>query len=94
MKARTRRVPYPRQTVWLDRDDYVPRRARYFSKSGKLLKEMRVLEIREMEGRLVISGMVLEDKLKKNSSTELRLDRLEADPDLGRDFFSLDQLAW
>lgn len=94
MKARTRKVPYPRQTVWLDKENFMPRRARYFSKSGKLLKEMAVLEIREMEGKLVLSRMVLEDKLKKNSSTELRLERLEADPDLGRDFFSLDQLAW
>ena len=94
MKAKTRKVPYPRQTVWIDREDFVPRKAQYFSKSGKLLKEMRVLEIRELEGRLLISKMVLEDKLKKNSSTELHLETVEANPELGRDFFSLDQLAW
>ncbi len=94
MTARTRKVPYPRQTVWIDREDFVPRRARYFSRSGKLLKEMTVLEVRELEGRRIISKMALEDKLKKNSSTELRLERLEADPELGREFFSLDQLAW
>ena len=94
MKARSRKVPYARQTVWVDKENFAPRKAQYFSKSGKLLKEMTVLELTELEDRLVISKMVLEDKLKKNSSTELFLEKLEADPDLGRDFFSLDQLAW
>ncbi|MDC7233983.1 MAG: outer membrane lipoprotein-sorting protein [Spirochaetales bacterium] len=94
MTAKSRKVPYPAQTLWIEKETYVPEQVRYFSKSGKLLKEMRVLEVREMEGKVIISKMVLEDKLKKNSSTEMVLDEIEINPVLGRDFFSLDQLAW
>ncbi len=94
LTAKTRKIPYPRQKIWVAKDTYVPEMGQYFSKSGKLLKEMRVLEIMEVEGRILISRMVLEDKLKKNSSTEMIMDEVETNPVLGRDFFSLDQLAW
>lgn len=94
MTAKTRKVPYPKQTLWVVKDTYVVEQVQYFSKSGKLLKEMRVLDVREFQGKVVISRMVLEDKLKKNSSTEMVIDTIVANPDLGSGFFSLDQLAW
>ena len=94
MTAKTRKVPYPKQTMWVVKEHYVPEQVHYFSKSGKLLKEMRVLEVREIEGKILISRMILEDKLKKNSSTEMVVDEVETNLPLGANFFSLDQLAW
>ncbi len=94
MIAKSRDVAYPGQTVWVIKDSLVPRQVQYFSKSGKLLKEMIVKEIRMIGSKYVITRMTLEDKLKKNSSTELVLDDLETNVDLGRDFFSLDNLSW
>lgn len=94
MTAKSRKVPYPRQIMWIVKENFIPEQVHYFSKSGKLLKEMRVLEVRDFEGKIIITKMVLEDKLKKNSSTEMIVDEIEANTDLGSDFFSLDQLAW
>ena len=94
MDAKSRDVAYPRQIVWVTKDTMVPRKVQYFSKSGKLLKEMRVNKIDRIGEKFVITEMTLEDKLKKHSSTELIIDDLETDVDLGRDFFSLDNLSW
>jgi len=94
MTAKTKDVPYPAQTVWIEKETYLPRQVRYFSKSGKLLKEMRVQEVIQKSGKFIISRMVLEDKLKKNSSTEMVLDTVEPDVPLAGNFFSLDQLSW
>ncbi len=94
MIAKSRDVAYPRQIVWVVKDSLVPQQVQYFSKSGKLLKEMRVNAIQSVGDKFVITRMTLEDKLKKNSSTELVIDSLETDTNLGRDFFSLDNLSW
>lgn len=94
MTAKSRKVPYPKQTLWVVKDSYVAEQVQYFSRSGKLLKEMRVLEVKEFDGKFITSKMVLEDKLKKNSSTEMIVNDIEINPGLESDFFSLDQLAW
>ncbi|OQY34389.1 MAG: hypothetical protein B6241_04965 [Spirochaetaceae bacterium 4572_59] len=94
MIAKSRNVAYPRQTVWVVRETLIPRQVHYFSKSGKLLKEMQVNKVKIIGDKYVISEMILEDKLKKNSSTELLLDNIETDVDLESNFFSLDNLAW
>ena len=94
MVAKSRDVAYPKQIVWVIKDTFVPQQVQYFSKSGKLLKEMQVDAIERIGGKFVITRMILEDKLKKNSSTELVMDNLETDINLDRDFFSLDNLSW
>jgi len=94
MTAKTRNVPYQKQTMWVVKETLLPQQVQYFSKSGKLLKEMRVLDVIKEKGKFVISRMILEDKLKKNSSTEMKLDSVETDLSLGDGFFSLDQLSW
>ena len=94
MVAKSRNVAYPRQQVWVVKENLVPQQVHYFSKSGKLLKEMRVNKIELIGDKFVITEMTLEDKLKRNSSTELILDKLETDLPLDRSFFSLDNLSW
>lgn len=94
MIATSRNVAYPRQTVWVVKETLIPQQVHYFSKSGKLLKEMRVNRVEMIADKYVITEMTLEDKLKKNSSTELIMEDLETDIDLDRDFFSLDNLSW
>lgn len=94
MTARKRSVPYPRQTLWVEKERLLPYKAHYFSRSGKLLKEMRVEEVRAIGDKFFLTRMILEDRLKRNSSTELIIDEVETDLDLAGDFFSLDSLSW
>ncbi len=92
--AKTRKVPYPRQTLWVEKGSFLPRKALYFSRTEKLLKEMRVLETRSIGAKVMITRMVWEDKTKSDSSTELVIKEAEVDFPLEEDFFSLDRLSW
>jgi outer membrane lipoprotein-sorting protein len=94
LKARQRGAAYPLEKIWVDAELYVPRRAEYYALSGKLLKDMEVLEVKEVSGRFVMTRAIMRDRMKKNSSTELRLGRLRLDGPLPRDIFSLERLSW
>jgi outer membrane lipoprotein-sorting protein len=94
LKARKRGAAYPLEKIWVDAERYVPSKAEYYALSGKLLKEMEVLEVKPVSGRFVLSRVIIRDRMKKDSSTELRLGRLRLDEPLPRDIFSLERLSW
>jgi outer membrane lipoprotein-sorting protein len=94
MEARRRNVAYAKQTVWVDTELFIYRRVHKFSRSGKLLKEMDVQQIREVQGHQIATRMILRDTLKSRSSTEFRVDEIAIDPPLDPDMFSLRTLTW
>jgi outer membrane lipoprotein-sorting protein len=93
MTATSRNVPYPKQVVKVGKDDYVLREAEYYARSGRLLKTVDVVESRIFgDGRIMLTEMVMEDQLRRGSSTTMRIDALEIDPVLDDDLFSLRSL--
>lgn len=94
LDAVSRSVPYPRELLWVDKELFVFRKVHKFSLSGKLLKEMAVLELTEQDGKVFPTRMVMEDKMKKNSSTEFVTTKIEIGITLPRDIFSLRELTW
>jgi outer membrane lipoprotein-sorting protein len=94
MKAKARNVAYPRQTVWVDAKLFVARKMHQYSLSNRLLKEIRLSDFTVVAGRTVPTRMVLEDKLKKGSSTELVVEEMELGVKLDPALFSLDKLTW
>ena len=94
LKARARGVAYPAQKLWVDVEEYLPRRAEYYALSGRLLKTLEVLEVRRVGGRSVMSRAIMRDAMKKNSSTEFRMQRVKLDEPLPKNIFSLEALSW
>jgi outer membrane lipoprotein-sorting protein len=94
MKAKTRNVAYPRQTIWVDPAIWSARKMQQYSLSNRLLKEVRLLEFKQVSGRYVPTRMLLEDKLKKGSSTELVVEEIEVGIPLDPTIFSLEKLSW
>jgi len=94
LKAKGRGEAYPLQKLWVDARQFIPRRAEYYALSGRLLKTLEVLEVRQVAGRSVISRAIMRDAMKKNSSTEFRLSRVKLDEALPRNIFSLEALSW
>ena len=93
MIATSRDVPYPKQVVKVGKKDYVLREAEYYARSGRLLKIVDVIKVETFgDGRLMITEMVMEDQLRRGSSTRMRIDKLEIDPRLDDDLFSLRSL--
>ncbi len=94
MIAKTNDVPYYKQIMWVDTEYFIYRQVHNFSRSGRLIKEISVGDIRYINGQYVSFYMVLVDTLKSNSSTEFIIDELEIDKRLPRNIFSLDELTW
>ena len=94
MKAKGRNVAYPRQVIWVDPELWSPRRMQQFSLSNRLLKESRLSGFRQVAGRVVPTRVVLEDKLKKGSSTEFVVEDIAIGIPLDPALFSLEKLTW
>jgi outer membrane lipoprotein-sorting protein len=94
LKAKGRGVAYPLQGIWVDAQQFIPRKAEYYALSGRLLKTLEVLEVKQVAGRAVMTRAIMRDAMKKNSSTEFRVDRVKIDEPLPRNIFSLEALSW
>jgi outer membrane lipoprotein-sorting protein len=93
MTAISRDVAYPKQIVKVGKEDWLLKEAEYFARSGRLLKTVEVTDVATFDdGRALITGMVMEDQLRRGSSTSVRIGNIEADPDLDDDLFSLRSL--
>ena len=93
MTAKTTNIPYYRQDLWVDKELFVARQVYKYAVSGRLLKVMKIQEYREMEGYIIPVYMIMEDKMKHNSSTELFLDEIKVGVRFGRTFFSHRELS-
>jgi outer membrane lipoprotein-sorting protein len=94
MDAKSRNVPYPSQIVWVDTELFVFRKVHKFSLSGKLLKEMFATEFLRQSGKVIPVRMIMKDTMKRNSSTEFRIEELDLEADVPESTFSLEELTW
>ena len=94
LTAKTRKVAYPRQTLYVDKETFVVLRGEYSTSSGRLLKEIEVISTMEVDGRTIASETQIVDTLKRDSSTRMIIDELNIDIDVDPSVFSLDNLTW
>ena len=94
LTAKSRSVPYYAQIVWVDTEHFVGVKGQKFARSGTLLKELEVLEWSQEDGMMVPVHMVMKDAMKKNSSTEFILDKLQLNINPDPALFSLEELSW
>lgn len=94
LEGKTRKVAYPTQVLYIDTETFLVWKGEYSTASGRLLKEMTVLETMELEDRVIPSRSKIVDVMKSDSSTIMEIDSIETDVPLAGDFFSLDNLTW
>jgi len=92
LTAKTRDVPYQKEIMWVDKELFIYRQVHKLAKSGKLLKEMKVMELIKVDGLYIPSRLTMVDKLKRNSSTEFYMDSIKLGIDLPADIFSIGEL--
>ncbi len=92
--AKSSKVAHYKQEVYVDKEDFIALKVLYYSKSGKLTKEMLVKKTDVIGGYVVATHQIITDKLKKNNSTETIMDEMEIDVELDDDIFSLGELSW
>ena len=94
MEAKRRSVPYQLQRIWVDKELFVYRQAYRYSKSGTLLKEMKITRIETIKGKHIPMDFVMSDKMKKDSKTVFSIEKLEIGIKLDDSIFSVDNLTW
>ncbi len=68
--AKVEDVAYYSRKLWVDAKHYVPVKEELFAKSGQLLKQTTLSEIKQVQGRWFPTKMVYKDMLKQGSGTE------------------------
>ena len=94
LEAISRDVPYPKEIMWVDKELFVFRQVHRFSLSGRLLKELKVLELTEQKGKVFPVHLFLDDTMKSKSSTEFITTKIEIGVDIPSNTFSLQELTW
>ena len=94
MTAKVRTVPYPMEKVWIDKETFLVWKAEYFTKSGRLLKEMETLEVEEINGRMIAVETRISDKMKTDTETIMVINDLKINIPIDDDMFSLEELSW
>ena len=92
VKVPGKEVSYYRRVVWIDKERFVGLKEDLYAESGRLLKEARVLEIEEIDGRWYPVHMVMENKLRRDTSTEFIVNEIEFNPELPENIFTLERL--
>jgi len=61
---------YYTQKLWVDKQSFIPIKSEYFSKSGRLMKDVQILEFKRVSGRNYPTRIRMENKLRKNTWSE------------------------
>ncbi len=70
---------YFTRKIWVDKKRYLALKEELYAKSGKLLKVSRIMKIYKQDNRYYPVKIELEDKLRKNSKTEIIFKKITFD---------------
>lgn len=86
------KVSYYRRISWVDKERFVGLKEELYAQSGRILKETRINEIKEIEGRWIPIYSVMENKLRKNTYTEFKITQIDFNPEIPEGTFALQSL--
>ena len=79
LESRDESRTYFFRKIWVDKEKYIGHKIEFSAKSGKLLKVMTVGDIQSFENRHYPTRVTMEDKLRKNSKTEMVIKTIQFD---------------
>ena len=89
MIAKKKDVAYPKRIMWVDKELYIPLKQELFALSGTLLKSWEMKDIKTFaNGRQYPTKMIINDNLKKNSSTTITFSDMKFNVDFETEVFS------
>lgn len=88
LKSKEENKTYFFQKIWMDKEKLIGLRVELYAKSGKLLKVMRAFNIQSFQKRYYPTKIVMEDKLRTNSKTEMVLKKIDFDIPIPPNTFS------
>jgi len=79
---------YFKRKIWVDKRKYIGLKEELYSKSGKLVKVSKVISIKLFNNRYYPVEMIMEDKLRKNSSTRIVIKKIDFNIDIPDEMFT------
>jgi outer membrane lipoprotein-sorting protein len=70
-------VSYYRRKMWVDKNHFIELKEELYAPSGKLLKVSATEKVEQFGDRYYPTIIVMEDKLRKNSSTRFIIDKIQ-----------------
>jgi len=83
---------YYKRILTIDKKNFVLKSSLMYANSGKLLKELKVVDYKKIGDRYYITNFRMEDKIKKNSYTEIISDNIQTDIKIDSGTFSIANL--
>lgn len=72
-------VAYHFRKLWVDKERMIPLREDLIAKSGKLLKTLNLMDVKQIDGRWYPMRMRFKDVLKEGQGTEVMVESVEFD---------------
>jgi len=88
LKATTPKAKYDRRVLKVDAERFVVLAEEMFARSGRLLKAMTAQKVERIGNRWYATVVVMEDKLRKDSSTTILMESLKLDVKLDPEMFT------
>ena len=73
LAAKVTDVAYNSRKMWIDSERFVPLKEELFAKSGQLLKQTTLSDVKQIDGRWFPEKVVYKDMLKQGDGTEFRI---------------------
>ncbi|MBE3036477.1 MAG: outer membrane lipoprotein-sorting protein [Candidatus Atribacteria bacterium] len=86
------KVSYYRRVSWVDKERFIGLQEELYAQSGKLLKETKLNEVQEIEGRWIPINSVMENKLRKDTYTGFKIIQIDFNPEIPEGTFTLQNL--
>ncbi|NLB93398.1 MAG: outer membrane lipoprotein-sorting protein [Bacteroidales bacterium] len=88
LTAKVEDVAYHSRKIWVDTEKYVPLKEELFAKSGQLLKQTTLSDVKKIEGRWFPTRMIYKDMLKQGDGTEFIVDEIKFNQDIPEYIFT------
>lgn len=88
LTAKVTDAAYHSRKMWIDAERYVPLKEELFAKSGQLLKQTTLSDVKQIEGRWFPTTMVFKDMLKQGEGTEYRITSIKFNQNIPEHIFS------
>lgn len=89
LEAKVKTAPYHRQKLWIDAERYIGLKGEMYAKSGKLLKESTVLEVKQFGTRWYPVKSHMKDTIRKGNGTLFEMTELIFDVPVNANQFTL-----
>ncbi|HBX45970.1 outer membrane lipoprotein-sorting protein [Limibacterium fermenti] len=88
LTAKVNDVAYHSQKMWVDTERLVPLKQELYAKSGQLLKQITLSDIKRIQNRWFPTKMNYKDMLKDGKGTEYTITNIQFDKDIPATIFS------